>query len=263
MKLGIRQVDTSVTGTAQRRNPAVCGCLPVTNLQTICDSILAVFPNHGRCDANSIHHFLFFPPLSSTLFPYSKYRNTIMVPLDPTQRHLLRKFLTEQRPQALTEAQINVIRSLPIFLPLPKWGERAAGEQEFIALLGSDMHLPNPAFDLRGYGPNFLQVYNDHEAAFIRALGISEISKTKFLHEFVFPKLEEIPAEIRDDVMLRCVKNLTLLQAESPEFFNVLCETKFVTTPSGRLLAPNQISTSPLFLIIVSFFDICTYIVWT
>jgi hypothetical protein len=162
----------------------------------------------------------------------------------------------------LTESQINAIRSLPIFLPLPKWGQQQS--EEFIALLGEDMHLPNLAYDLRSFGPNFLQVLDEKEASFVRTLGILEIPKTKFLQEFVFPKLEEMPSEIRDDVMLRCVKNLALLQAESPEFFGVLCETKFVPTPVGKLFAPNQISTFTIHSILSfsTLFDIRTYIAW-
>src|SRR5271156_5883578 len=44
IKLGMRQIDTSLTGVANNRNPAVFECLPVPNLRTICDCLLVVFP---------------------------------------------------------------------------------------------------------------------------------------------------------------------------------------------------------------------------
>lgn len=84
--------------------------------------------------------------------------------------------------------------------------------------------------------------FNFVVAALAKFLGISEISITKFLMEFVFTKLDEMPAEIRDDVMLRCVRLLASLQNENPEFFNILCRTRFVPTPGGKLMAPNEIS---------------------
>lgn len=167
------------------------------------------------------------------------------MPLNANERNQLRHFFSERfqhERSKLTDLHIAVLRSLPIYTHLPNWNQNSDDENRHVALLGANLHLPNSAFGLRSYGQHFLQIADEQEANLAKFLGIFEISATKFLVDFVFPKLAEMPAEIRDDVMLRCVRLLASLQTENHEFFDILCKTNFVPTPGGQLKAPNQIS---------------------
>lgn len=89
------------------------------------------------------------------------------LPLDAAERNHLRNFFSERFAQErsnLSELHVTVLRALPIFVHLPNWAPQQPNEEtRFVSLLTPNLHLPNPAFTLRSYGPNFLQLSNERE----------------------------------------------------------------------------------------------------
>ncbi len=166
--------------------------------------------------------------------------------LNVQQKNQLRKFFCDcftKEANSLTDAHKDVLRSLPFYVRFERYtGKGQPFDNRFVSLQAPNLFIPCDAFDAKVFGPNFLEVIHDGEREMLEFLGILQINKTKFIEDFVFPELATMPAEVRDDVMLSCLRIGEQLQKENPEFERKLADTKFIPTPSGKLMTANQVS---------------------
>lgn len=72
-------------------------------------------------------------------------------------------------------------------------------------------------------------------------LGVPRMKRWTFLRQYVFPRVPDIPAELRDRTMLQVLRGLAALALEDKTFNAALRKVAFIPVADGSLQMPEAL----------------------